>query len=105
MTNARTCTAFYSDLCGRQTPGRYHCANDGLLQYLPCCGVPVQGQPVQLSAAMFICETVAAHPGRVTLLALASLTNVAMAMKHDPTLAGNLVRPALSVSCEPSRIG
>lgn len=43
---------------------------------------------------MFICETVAAHPGRVTLLALASLTNVAMAMKHDPTLAGNLVRRA-----------
>ena len=50
---------------------------------------------MQLSAAMFICETVAAHPpGRVTLLALASLTNVAMAMRHDPTLAANLVRRA-----------
>ena len=65
------------------------------LNCAPTCAVlctPVQGQPVQLSAAMFICETVAANPGRVTLLALASLTNVAMAMKHDPTLAANLVR-------------
>ena len=59
---------------------------------VPVLRVPVQGQPVQLSAAMFICEMVAAHPGRVTLLALASLTNVAMAMKHEPTLAANLVR-------------
>ena len=56
---------------------------------------------MQLSAAMFICETVAANPGRVTLLALASLTNVAMAMQHDPTVAGNLVRAR---RCYPRRV-
>lgn len=40
-----------------------------------------------VSAAEFIVRTVHAHPGRVTVLALAPLTNIAQALMLDPELA------------------
>lgn len=55
--------------------------------------LPAQGLPVELSAAQFLVATVAAHPGQVTILALAALTNVALALELDPSLAHNMVRP------------
>ncbi len=40
------------------------------------------------AAAEFICETVLASPGEVTLVAIGPLTNVARAIELDPTVAG-----------------
>ena len=54
-------------------------------------GVP-QGIPLEATAAQFMVETVARYPGRVTILALAALTNVALALQIDPSMAENLVR-------------
>jgi uridine nucleosidase len=50
------------------------------------------GSPCGKSAAQFIVDTVNAHPGQVTLLALASLTNVALALHLDPSIASKLHR-------------
>jgi uridine nucleosidase len=44
------------------------------------------------SAAEFIVRMAAQHPGQVTVLALASLTNVALALHLDPGLPEKLVR-------------
>lgn len=49
------------------------------------------GMPDPRDAARFLCETVAAHPGEVTIVALAPLTNLALALTHDPGIA-RLVR-------------
>ena len=51
-----------------------------------------QGLPVELTAAEFLVATVAANPGQVTILALAALTNVALALQLDPSMAQNMVR-------------
>ena len=42
--------------------------------------------PVQESAAEFLCRTVAANPGEVTLLAVGPLTNLALALRLRPDL-------------------
>lgn len=49
-----------------------------------------QGKAVQQSAAEFLVEVAAMHPGQVTVLALAPLTNIAQAMQLDPDFAENL---------------
>lgn len=46
--------------------------------------------PCGCGAAQLIVDTVNAAPGEVTLLALASLTNVALALHLDPSIAGKL---------------
>ena len=47
--------------------------------------------PAGKSASQFIVDTLNEHPpGSVTLLALASLTNVALALHLDPTVASKL---------------
>ena len=48
------------------------------------------GSPCGVSAAQFIADAVRAAPGEVTLLALASLTNVVLAVRLDPAVATNL---------------
>ena len=48
------------------------------------------GSPCGISAAQFIADAVRAAPGEVTLLALASLTNVVLAVRLDPAVATNL---------------
>ena len=50
------------------------------------------GSAVSISAAKFIVEQVNAHPGEVTILALASLTNIALALHLDPSIAHKWVR-------------
>lgn len=49
-------------------------------------------RPAGVSAAAFICAAAAAHPGEVVVLALAALTNVALALRLDPGLGGKLAR-------------
>ncbi len=46
-----------------------------------------QGQPITQSAADFIVDQVNANPGEVVILALAALTNIALALKKDPTIS------------------
>ena len=48
------------------------------------------GSPCGVSAAQFIADAVRAAPGEVTVLALASLTNVVLAVRLDPAVAANL---------------
>lgn len=48
--------------------------------------VPLQPQ----HAVDLILETVKANPGEVTLVPVGPLTNIAMALRKDPTLAGNV---------------
>lgn len=40
----------------------------------------------QRTAARFICDTVAANPGEVVLCPIGPLTNLALALEHDPTI-------------------
>jgi pyrimidine-specific ribonucleoside hydrolase len=51
---------------------------------------PADASPPSEDAAALLAATVAAQPGRVTLLALGPLTNVAEAFARTPTLAGQL---------------
>jgi uridine nucleosidase len=51
-----------------------------------------QGEPAPGSAAEFIVRMASQHPGEVVVLALAALTNVALALHLDPCLAEKLVR-------------
>ena len=46
----------------------------------------------KVNAVRFLIDTVAARPGKVTLLALGSLTNVAAAMLAEPRFAESLKR-------------
>jgi purine nucleosidase len=46
--------------------------------------VPVDPRP----AYQFMIDTVRAHPGEVTLVAVGRMTNLALALKHDPEIAG-----------------
>lgn len=51
----------------------------------------LQGKRWHGSAAEFIVQVVSEHPGQVTILALGPLTNVAVAMQLDSSLAENAV--------------
>lgn len=51
----------------------------------------VTGQIDPRPAWQFIIDTVTAHPGEITLLAVGRLTNLALALEHAPAIAG-LVR-------------
>jgi purine nucleosidase len=47
-----------------------------------------QGKPTGEHAANYIVRTVSAQPGEITLLAVGSLTNLALALKLEPRLPG-----------------
>jgi inosine-uridine nucleoside N-ribohydrolase len=51
-----------------------------------------KGRADPCSAARFLCEVCAAHPGEVTICAVGSLTNLAAALALDPGLARNVAR-------------
>ncbi len=47
---------------------------------------PPRGRPLAMPGARFIVETVAAHPGEITLVAIGPLTNLALALHLEPRL-------------------
>ena len=51
---------------------------------------PPKMQPVDQSAAAFIVEQVMAQPGEITLVPLGPLTNIALALRLEPRIAGNV---------------
>jgi inosine-uridine nucleoside N-ribohydrolase len=46
-----------------------------------------KGRQEPRGAAEFLCETTAAHPGEITIVAVGPLTNLAEALSHDPMIA------------------
>ncbi|NPV42049.1 MAG: nucleoside hydrolase [Anaerolineae bacterium] len=47
-----------------------------------------RGKVIERTAAQFIVDTVRANPGEMTLLAIGPLTNLALALRLDPGIAG-----------------
>ena len=47
-------------------------------------------KPDARGAARFLCETAAAHPGEVTIIAVGPLTNLAEALALDPAITGHV---------------
>ncbi|MCP4416707.1 MAG: nucleoside hydrolase, partial [Chloroflexi bacterium] len=45
-----------------------------------------RGQPVSQHAAAFIVETVLVHPGKITLVPIGPLTNIALALRLEPAI-------------------
>uniref|UniRef100_A0A2P2KMX1 Uncharacterized protein MANES_05G207000 n=1 Tax=Rhizophora mucronata TaxID=61149 RepID=A0A2P2KMX1_RHIMU len=48
---------------------------------------PPSGKPIEQSAATFLVEQANLHPGKVTVVALGPLTNIALAIELDPAFA------------------
>jgi purine nucleosidase len=53
---------------------------------------PPTGSPIAESAAEFLCRTVSANPGEVTILAVGPLTNLALALRLRPDLDTKVTR-------------
>ncbi len=50
------------------------------------------GKAVEESAAEFLCRICAEHPAEVVICAIGPLTNLALALRHDPAIARNVAR-------------
>ncbi|KAM6586171.1 hypothetical protein CsatB_013173 [Cannabis sativa] len=53
---------------------------------------PPKGKPIQQSAAAFLVQQANLHPGKLTVVALGPLTNIALAIQLDPAFAQNVGR-------------
>lgn len=51
---------------------------------------PPKGKPLEQSAAAFLVEQAKLHPGKVTVVALGPLTNIALAIELDPEFCKNI---------------
>ncbi|KAG5242248.1 hypothetical protein OIU78_027968 [Salix suchowensis] len=51
---------------------------------------PPKGKPIEQSAAAFLVEQAKLHPGKVTVVALGPLTNIALAIELDPEFCKNV---------------
>ncbi|KAJ6289557.1 hypothetical protein OIU76_025387 [Salix suchowensis] len=51
---------------------------------------PPKGKPIEQSAAAFLVEQAKLHPGKVTVVALGPLTNIALAIELDPEFCKNI---------------
>ncbi|KAH7572713.1 hypothetical protein ACOSP7_006022 [Xanthoceras sorbifolium] len=51
---------------------------------------PPNGKPIKQSAAAFLVEQANLYPGKVTVVALGPLTNIALAIQLDPAFAKNI---------------
>ena len=61
---------------------------DGLGGVLSACGEPVEPPEPGKHAALAITESVMSAPGELTILALGRMTNVALALSLEPSIAG-----------------
>jgi purine nucleosidase len=48
---------------------------------------PPKGRPLDISAAEFIIQTVMSNPGEITLVPIGPLTNIALALRIEPSIA------------------
>ncbi|KAL4588357.1 hypothetical protein LXL04_001241 [Taraxacum kok-saghyz] len=51
---------------------------------------PPKSTPIEKSAAEYLVEQANLHPGEITIVALGPLTNIALAIKLDPTFTNNI---------------
>ncbi|KAH9782527.1 putative uridine nucleosidase 2 [Citrus sinensis] len=51
---------------------------------------PPKGKPIEQSAADFIVEQANLYPGKITVVALGPLTNIALAIQQDPAFVKNI---------------
>jgi inosine-uridine nucleoside N-ribohydrolase len=51
---------------------------------------PPKGKPIKQSAAAFLVEQANLYPGKITVVALGPLTNIALAIQLDPAFAKNI---------------
>ncbi|KAK4857008.1 hypothetical protein QYF36_023607 [Acer negundo] len=51
---------------------------------------PPKGKPIEQSAAAFLVEQAILYPGKITVVALGPLTNIALAIQLDPAFAKNI---------------
>ncbi|KEH40954.1 inosine-uridine preferring nucleoside hydrolase [Medicago truncatula] len=51
---------------------------------------PPNGKPIEESAASFLVNQAKANPGKITVVALGPLTNIALAIQMDPEFAKNI---------------